>query len=620
MPSQINTIGAKESSALDHEEKAFEEAVKRRQAVKIEDWPNEAGVCQIRVWGFQNDTNIPLLQFEGLTEVRGPVQLKVSGSIPSWAAGTLYRTGPGEYTIEDTPKGTFKITHWFDGFAHTHRFDIIADPTNSERPIRVEYRSRYQAQELINKIRQTGRPPGLSFGQRQDPCIGIFGKMMSVFKPEQPNLPPGSENICVTVQADMPGWTSTSDRKSSGHRGSSGTLFTTTDASLIQEISPDTLEPIGIARQRVLNPLLKGPLSSAHAQRDPETGDLFNYNLDMGLHTIYRVFRTNALSGTTDILATISASDLKPAYIHSFFLSPSFVVLCVPSTHIGYMGISVPWKGNIVDAIEPFDSSKLCKWFLVDRRSSRGVVATAETPAGFFFHSVNAFEQRDESTGSIDLVCDFIEYPSTDIIRAFEMDVLLGTSQGTDETFCKDEQRVRNTLQRLVRWKFRVPSYSSGKAARIKPEKVLEIKSPHVGELPTINPAYATRKYRYVYSMATRGYSTLHDAIVKTDLETRQTVYWQNPTGHTPGEAIFVPRPKELRDGDGTNEANDDEDENEDEDDGVLLSLILDGYGKTSYLICLDAKTMKELGRAECDWAIGHGFHGLHIEADVPRS
>lgn len=542
----------------------------------------------------------------GLTEVRGPVQLKVSGSIPSWAAGTLYRTGPGEYDIKDTPKGTFKTTHWFDGFAHTHRFEIM---TNPDGQIRVEYSSRYQAEKIMEQIRQTGRLSILSFGQRQDPCIGIFGKMMSVFKPRPTNTTPGSENVCVAVQADMPGYTSNMDQKNSGHRGGGKAIFTTTDTNVVQEIHPETLEPIGIARQRVLNPLLKGPLSSAHAQRDPVTGDLLNFNLDMGRLATYRVFRTNASTGTTDILATISGSDVKPAYIHSFFMSPSFVILCIPSSHIGYKGISVPWNGNVLDSIETFDGSKLCKWYLVDRLGNRGVVATAETPAGFFFHSVNAFEEVDKSTDDIDVFCDVIQYPSTDILRAFELDVLLGNNKGTDENFCRDEQRVRNCLQRLVRWKFRVSGRKPSKASQVTAEKIFEIKAPYAGELPTINPAYATKKNRYMYSMGTHGYSTLQDTIVKTDLVTRQTVCWQNPKGHTPGEAIFVARPKELRDGDG----------NDDEDDGVLLSIVLDGYRKTSYLICLDAKTMKELGRADCDWAIGHGFHGLHLQASVPH-
>ncbi|KAI8950060.1 carotenoid oxygenase [Xylaria longipes] len=582
-----------EPSTPGHEEEDFERVVKSRSAGKFDDWPNEAG-------------------FEGLTEVRGPVELNVTGFIPSWAAGTLYRTGPGGYKVENTPKGTFKTTHWFDGFAHTHRFEIIAGPDDPKGLVRVQYSSRHQAEDYVDAIRKTGRVPGLSFGQRQDPCIGIFGKIMSVFKREEPRPLPGSENVCVTVHADMPmpGFTSSSEHESLGHKGGNRRLYLATDASLIQEISLETLEPIGLARQHSLHPLLKGPLSSAHAQRDPKTGDLFNFNLDMGRCATYRVFRTNAADGTTDILATISASDLKPAYIHSFCLSPSFVILCVPSSHIGYMGISVPWNGNVVDAIEPFDSSKLCKWFIIDRRDHRGVVATFESRAGFFFHSINSFEEYNEYTGDINIFCDVIEYPSTDIIRAFEMDVLLHT-KGKEDIYVKDEQRIRNCLQRIVRHRFRVPANKPGNSCPTESDKVLEIKSPHAGELPTINPSYATRKYRYVYGLATYGYSTLHDTIVKTDLTTRQTVPWHGPAGHTPGEAIFVPRPRQLTDVNRNSE--------KDEDDGVLLSVVLDGYGKTSYLVCLDAKTMKELGRAICDWAIGHGFHGLHVKTDVPQ-
>ncbi|KAI1734202.1 carotenoid cleavage dioxygenase 1 [Xylaria scruposa] len=578
-------------STLDHEEEDFERVVKLRSTGKVNDWPNEAG-------------------FENLTEVRGPVELQVTGSIPSWAAGTLYRTGPGGYSVENTPKGTFKTTHWFDGFAHTHKFEIIAGLDDSKGPVRVQYSSRHQAKDYVDAIRRTGRTPGLSFGQRQDPCIGVFGKFMSVFSREEPKPAPGSENVCVAVQADMPGFTPGPEHKTSGHRGGKRRLYLTTDSNLIQEISPETLEPIGLARQRSLHPLLKGPLSSAHAQRDPVTGDLFNFNLDMGRYATYRVFRTNAANGTTDILATISASDLKPAYIHSFFLSPSFVILCIPSSHIGYMGISVPWNGNVVDAIEPFDSSKLCKWFVIDRRDDRGVVATFESQAGFFFHSINSFEEHDASTGDIDIFCDVVEYPSTDIIRAFEMDVLLHTN-GQEDIYVKDEQRIRNCLQRIIRHRLRVPADKPGNYYPTKSDRVFEIKAPYAGELPTINPDYSTRKYRYVYSLANHGYSTLHDTIVRTDLSTRQTLSWRGPAGHTPGEAIFVPRPKQLP---GANE-----DPEEDEDDGVLLSLVLDGYGKTSYLVCLDAKTMKELGRASCDWAIGHGFHGLHVEKDMPQ-
>ncbi|KAI1372622.1 carotenoid oxygenase [Hypoxylon crocopeplum] len=576
------------------EEADFDNTVQGLLDRDYEDWPNEAG-------------------FEGLDEIRGPVELLVKGSIPAWAAGTLYRTGPGEFIIEDTPKGTFRTTHWFDGFGHTHKFNIIAssdsggESSESDKSIvRVEYTSRRQTQALVDAVRKTGQRPDVAFGQRVDPCIGLFGKVMSIWR----GAPSGPEwdNVCVTIQANVPGLPSLAKGSQSGHRGDIKNLWLTTDNGIVKAFDQNTLEPVGVAKQKKLHPLLTGPLSCAHAQRDPKTGDYFNYNLDFGRFATYRIFRTNMSTGTTDILATISSDDVKAAYIHSFFLSPSFVIFCVPSSHLGWRGIKVPWERNMVDGMEPFDESKLCKWFIIDRLGNRGVVATFESPAGFYFHSVNSFEEHDEATGAIDVYCDVIEYPTLDVVRAFELDVILHT-KGKSMNFWGDRERNRNSQARLNRWKFRVSKPDTSDAdgdvnagvLTVRPaEKVFEIKAPHAGELPTINPANATKKYRYVYSLANRGYSTLLDSIVKTDLTTREALFWDNPRGHTPGEAIFVPRPRPQ----GEPEL--------DEDDGVLLSVVLDGFGKTSYLVCLDAKTMKELGRAECDFAISFGFHGLH--------
>jgi torulene dioxygenase len=134
------------------------------------------------------------------------------------------------------------------------------------------------------------------------------------------------------------------------------------------------------------------------------------------------------------------------------------------------------------------------------------------------------------------------------------------------------------------------------------PIAVVSIKAPHAGELPTINPSYICRKHRYVYAISNRGLSTVADALCKTDTQTGDVVFWSGPLGHTPGEAIFIPKP--VLEG-----------EELEEDDGVLLSVVLDGAAKKSYLLCLDAKNMTELGRAECEFAVSLGFHGHHAKA-----
>ncbi|KAF3355869.1 hypothetical protein VdG1_06607 [Verticillium dahliae VDG1] len=385
------------------------------------EWPNEAG-------------------FDGLTEERGPLELTVRGHIPDWAAGSLYRTGPGACKVENSPKGTHYVTHWFDGFAHTHLFRIVPADEAAGAPLRVVYSSRRQAETLVSEIRAQGMRNAYSFGQRRDPCIGLFGKVMSMFQRQ----PQGSNG---------------DDTPSGGHRNGVRNVWISTDASMLVEADPDTLEPVGVARQSKLHPDLKGPSSCAHAQRDPETGDLFNYNLDFGRTATYRVFRVSAATGKTDILATISDAGAKAGYMHSFFLTPSYVVLCIPVAHFGLAGLKVPWNRNILDSIEAFDATQRCKWLVVDRRGKKGLVASFDTPAAFFFHSVNAFEETSPDGSVVDLFCDVIEYPNQDVIRSFSYDVLLDRNDAAKK-FWGEKNRLQTLHPRLARYRLGVAQRS----------------------------------------------------------------------------------------------------------------------------------------------------------------
>jgi torulene dioxygenase len=85
------------------------------------------------------------------------------------------------------------------------------------------------------------------------------------------------------------------------------------------------------------------------------------------------------------------------------------------------------------------------------------------------------------------------------------------------------------------------------------------------------------------------------DGLVKFDSDKQESWLWTRH-GHTPGEPIFVANPNGTK-----------------EDDGVLLSVVLDGQRGTSYLLCLDAQNLSELGRAHVDGVVGFGFHGQHI-------
>jgi torulene dioxygenase len=121
-------------------------------------------------------------------------------------------------------------------------------------------------------------------------------------------------------------------------------------------------------------------------------------------------------------------------------------------------------------------------------------------------------------------------------------------------------------------------------------------------ELPVVAPASYHKPYRYAYGinkLDSKMYHTFADGIIKLDMSSPPessstgTKIWHKPN-HTPSEAIFVPRP-------GATE----------EDDGVLLSVVLDEYTMKSSVVVLDAKEMKEVGRAEMAGVFPIGFHGV---------
>lgn len=102
-----------------------------------------------------------------------------------------------------------------------------------------------------------------------------------------------------------------------------------------------------------------------------------------------------------------------------------------------------------------------------------------------------------------------------------------------------------------------------------------------------------------MYAVADTGKSTLFDSIIKFDNESGETKVWSHHA-QSPGEPIFVPNPDGVE-GDG------------DEDDGVLLSVVLDGLTGKSYLLCLDARSLVELGRARVAGPVAFGFHGQYV-------
>ena len=528
-----------------------------------------------------------------------PVELEVEGRIPSYAAGTLFRTGAGQRSVEAKNGTTFRVHHWFDNLSVNHRFQII--PQEEEKSCKVIYNSRSTCDGLIARIKETGVPEKVNFGSKYDPCMTFFQKVQSEFRAAFTWAPKDRKaddaSVAVTMSCNFPGLSRTGEAEQTVQEKSGvRSLCNKTDANVIQFLDPETLEPIGIATQQKLHPDLKGPISSAHMQADPITGDVFNYNMEFSRSNgIYRVFRVDAATGTTSILATFTSS---PAYLHSFFLTENYVILCVWNSIFEHGGASILWKKNFVDALK-YDTSKPARWYVIDRsppeQGGRGVVATYESDPFYCFHSINAYEDIKTSADgktTTDIVADLCVYENLDVLKRFYMENMLSDSP-TAKPFSDPSNKTSHPRIRRYRLSS-LPSTSS--TTPIKATE--EFTAPYSAaiELPTTNPHHATLPYRYVYGSSDTGKATFMDGILKYDMETQSIAASWSVFGHCAGEPIFVPEP-----------------DGHEEDDGVLLTVVLDCFQARSYLLVLDAKDFREVGRADLRGVVGFGFHGTHF-------
>ncbi|KAL2870252.1 carotenoid oxygenase family protein [Aspergillus lucknowensis] len=547
-------------------------------------WPNEQG-------------------FEGNHEQKTPVELAVTGTIPSYAAGVLYRTGPGRYKVDTEHGNTFQVSHWFDGFSQTHRFQLVpADDTSSG--MRVFYNSRFSTDNLVEGFRKTGSVQGVTFAAPRDPCKAMYQKVQSTFEQqeqgeeESESYKTEDANIGVTLSVNMPGLSpsSTTDEGESPTRYSGiRTLYAKTDNSNYKKIHPETLEPLGIANQTALHPDLNGPLSASHAKSDPKTGDMYNYNLSFAPAPTYRVFRVSAATGETTILATFPGT---PSYLHSFFLSGDYVIVCAWNAHLSPQKFA---KGTYMDAFQEFDPTLPAKWYVIDRKHDRGLVATYDSRAFFCFHTTNAWEEQNPNDPSkTDIVAECVFFENTDVMKKLYYELIVSSSTVPNAQPTLESKDNGGKLQsKIARFRLSAIPSASAEDSTEQPSLAATLESTSCDtlspELPTLNPSFYTIPHRYTYAIIDRGHSTFFDGIMKFDSTTQETLIW-SAHAQSPGEPIFVADPKGER-----------------EDDGLLLSVVLDGMSGNSYMLVLDAGSLREVGRASMQGVVAFGFHGQHV-------
>ena len=280
--------------------------------------------------------------------------------------------------------------------------------------------------------------------------------------------------------------------------------------------------------------------------------------------SLINVIRVHSLENQ-ELIASIEMD--RAPYMHSFALTENYAIIFADPMFVNVFGIFR--DGYVVDSIywEPERDSTV---YIVSLKD--GTVKNLKTPAMFHAHSVNAFEQNDEIT------IQYITHASTEIYHQLSIRVY------TNETLRKQELTMSPSLTTYV-----IDSKHETITRQIfLPTNKLSIRM----DLPVINENYRFKRNCYVYGVDTHEEDCAIMSIVKRDVCRGQDLTWHK-SSHYPSEAIFVAAPNAVS-----------------EDDGVLLSVVLDGKRKESYLLVLDAKTMTTRAVSPLPHLVPFSIHG----------
>jgi len=533
--------------------------------------------------------------------VLSPTPLPVAGTLPPWLTGTLLRNGPGTFTIPRSGgRDDLRFTHWFDGLGILHRFRV--DGAGGS----VAYSARKTAAEEEARL-AGGAPLGATFGQ--DPCGGVFARVRSAWA----GIINDRTNVNVSVgtfgrPAGGGGATATATAPTAA--AAAAPVYARTDGNVLLQVDPDTLAVTDRTSYQAANGALKGPLSSAHPETCPTTGDVYNFTQDFGAAgATYHVFCVPA-DGGLPAAYEVGRFSGPPSYIHSFFLTSRYVVLAAWPAVL--RPLRLLWSGNVTDAID-FEAGQPTTFHVLDRRrpapggaAPPPPVATYTGPAQFCFHTVNA---HDTAAGDVSLTLCY--YPDTAIIKDFALGKLASAP-------ARDFHKPR-----LVTYTLPDPAAAVAAAAAAAEKaggrkQAQTPRVPAVGpvfgseqqlELPRINPAYATRPHTHTYGVsytaADADRSNFYwNALAKVsappgDAAPPPAVVEWSEAGCYPSEPVFVGRPGATA-----------------EDDGAVLSVVVDVARRRTFLLVLDAESFTEVARAEVDAVVPLTFHGTFLREE----
>lgn len=299
---------------------------------------------------------------------------------------------------------------------------------------------------------------------------------------------------------------------------------------------------------------------SAHPRYDPIRRESLNFLVEYGMENYYVLFHVRERGSTRQELGRLKVD--KPAYMHDFSFTSKFIILTESPFVVNPIDFIMKQKGYI----EHFhwDSDRPTT-FTIFNRSTGKLVAQIPTNPFFALHHANAYDFRDT------IVLDVIAYPNASIIP---------------EMANKFSHSKLKTKSRFMRYRISLTDHTVQE----------EIMMNAFVDYPRINEQYTGTRHRFVYLVDPRSATIDNHSearpIYKIDVETGAVDSW---SAHSCSceEPLFIASPEPVA-----------------EDDGMLVSVVADVFNNTSFVIVLDAQTMREKTRYQLPLVVPKGQHG----------
>jgi len=483
-------------------------------------------------------------------EFSTPMPCEVVGEIPPWIHGAFIRVGAGQFKW-----GTTEVAHLFDGDAMAHRFQISEGEVKYSRKfLDTEYHRKNKKYNCISSSGfATWAPP--------DPCASMFRRLAMYFIPTM-----DSDNANVNVYEIQ------------------GKTYVSTEVPWMFEIDKTTLDTIKkvAARSNLGSQSMSMWLAHPHFEED---GSVWIFNTVQGPYPQFQLINIpptpsqNPIDNAT-VVASIDASTSQGGYYHSFAMTENYFVLMPNPLIVG----SIPalltknfTRKSMFDIME-FRGDMGNELHVVERRTGR-VLRTCRVQGCMVFHHANAYEKDGE------IVMDLTRFPDNTCMQQFYMQNLRHNFKGNE---MNPGQLVRYRIPLSECYKddpqpYHLPTVQGENAD-------YEVLAAGVYS-PVINYDRVNGKeYSYVFGM--EGFF-LEPRLSKTNVNTKETIYWTPPPNTVPTLPFFWGNP-----------------EGESEDDGVLLTTCTGANGERSFFVVLDGQTMKEICRANMPVHINWAFHG----------